>query len=179
MADNVLMQVVNGFGKQSRRVLAAAAWTMFGSDQKHFVHADVEGIGLKSICQLVNQITDNLIYFRVLRTPTATINVLVIWKAPWGFIEFGMTFQQSQGGLTPGLMAQAIDLRDQADALAVSDLCQLVGPRFRDDGTPTHFRVRLEFEIVIDFQHHDVHAVLNKLWKCVGQVINLPFVSSH
>jgi hypothetical protein len=76
----------------------------------------VEGIGAAGFGQLVYQVKDHRVNFRVQRAVTAAVNSFVVGILARGFIKLGMRPEQGEGVFSPGLMAQAVDLRDEAHA---------------------------------------------------------------
>ena len=53
--DDVRVQILDGLGEQLGRISAAAARTMLVSDQKNLVHADMEGVGLEGVAEIIDE----------------------------------------------------------------------------------------------------------------------------
>ena len=61
LVDEVVVELVDDSGEQRGLVLALAAGTLLVAQQEHLVHAHVQGIGLKAVDQVVQQVEDDLV----------------------------------------------------------------------------------------------------------------------
>ena len=62
--------------------------------QKHFIHADVQRLGLKCVNKLVNQSKDDFIRLRIHGIPLAAINSFVIGEGARSQIELRILREQ-------------------------------------------------------------------------------------
>jgi hypothetical protein len=100
-------------GKQLRLIAAGTARTFVIADIKHFIHAGMEGICLKSFRDLIHQSKHDPMYVRM--QGAITLAVQAVGIGPFigfgdpdmrRFIEIRVLPQQIPGGAGPGLMPQ-------------------------------------------------------------------------
>ena len=72
---------------------------------------------------------------------------------PGSLIKLRILDQERQRGFAPALMAEAVELGDEADAVVSGLLCQLSGAGPGHELGTAQLRVRLEFKAIIDL--HD------------------------
>ena len=117
MSDDVIVQIVDDFGEHIGRVEFFGRWRVIRMEQKHFIHADVECLGLEGVDQLVDQGEDDFVRLGIHRIPFAAIESFVVGKGARRQIEFRVLREQRACVLCPRLVAEALELRDELDAV--------------------------------------------------------------
>ena len=144
------MIVVDGFGEELRRIVPFAARAVLRGDEEDLVHSHVECVGLEDVDEFVEEVEDDGVDLRMLRAPTAAVDVVVVRELAGRFVEFRVLDEQREGGFTPRLVAQALELRDQADAVVAADLDQRADAICRDGIVAAQFGVGREGVAVVD-----------------------------
>src|SRR5437868_5425223 len=123
------MKIIHGARKELRGGLVTAARTVFGADDEHLVHSNMKRVGVESVDDLVDKRKDKGVHLGVKRAPAAAVNIGVLRELARRFIELGMSAQQSERMLAPRLMTQAINLRNEPNALSPCHLRQFTSLR--------------------------------------------------
>lgn len=126
-------------GEELGFVAATAAGAFVFSYVKDFVHAGVEGVGLEDVGQLVYHGEEDVVQSGGEGTVAFTVEVIGIGPDvfagvgelyPGCFVELWVDLHQFIGRAGPGLVAQQVDLWDDADAVPAAELYHFfyVGP---------------------------------------------------
>src|SRR6185369_5869287 len=148
LSNNMRVKIVHRPGKEAGGIAAAAPRAMLGGEDENLVHADMKGIRFEGVRDLIDERKNDSVHFGVLRAPASTVNAFVIRKLSGRFIELRIMPEQFPGGLAPGLVTEAIDLRNQPDPERVRNADQLPGAGAGDIAGRAQFRVRLEIETI-------------------------------
>ena len=89
--------------------------------REHLIHADVHRIGIEGIDQFVEQVEHNFVHVGVRRAPLAAVDVLVVLRNPRRLVELRVLREQRARLGAPGLMAEAVHQRNQADPVLAAD----------------------------------------------------------
>src|SRR5260370_6828960 len=112
----VPVYVVDRFRKEHRRVLSFGRGRRVRPEQKNLVHAYVNGIGPERVDQLVHQLKNDFRNCWIQRVPFAAIDSRIAEKCSGRQVERRVLGQQRERLARPGLVAERLKFRDQADA---------------------------------------------------------------
>src|SRR5512132_279433 len=78
IAHEMSVNLVDGLCEESATVFALRRWRKFGAQQKNLIHADVKGVRMKRVNDLVHQLKYGSPNGRVEWIPLAAIDTLVV-----------------------------------------------------------------------------------------------------
>ena len=148
--------------EEIRGTLPLAARAVGIGQDEDLVHAHVKRLRLAGSRKLIDQIEKDGVHFRVQRTVATAVDPLVVRVLPGRLIEFRVLLEESIRPFRPGLMPEAVDLRNELDPLLATGLCNrgnliLAGrARIRELGP------RLEVESVVELEDECVDALLGQ-----------------
>src|SRR5690606_24918570 len=115
---------VDFISKEHRRIVSITSRTVFMTYVKHLIESRVECIRFKYLHDLIHQVKNHFVDLWMQGAIAFTIQSVVVGPFIFfgeyyagRFIKLGIDFQQSAQVGMPGLVAEQIDLRDQADAI--------------------------------------------------------------
>ncbi len=158
LANQVAVQVIDGLCEELGGVLSFAARALVAGDQEDLVHADVKSVRLEGIDDLVQHRKDDLVHLRMLGTPTAAVDVGVVFRDLGCFIQFRILHQQWKSRLGPRLVPHTLELRNEADPVPAAVRGQFSGLRLAPGIFGGQLGVRLELETVVHLEDQHVHA---------------------
>src|SRR5262249_33428256 len=106
----------------------------------------------------------DFVHFRIERVPFAAIDSLVFGEGARGQVEFGIDGQQGKRGAFPGLVAEALKLWNEPDAVFFA-LGRELGRAFRRDRLMAgpQLGIGLKAEAVIDLKDYHIETHLRQL----------------
>ncbi len=173
----MVVVIVHGFGEKLGLVLAFAARAVVLADQENLVHAHVQGVRLEGVDQLVHQREDYLVDLGVQRAPASAVDVLVVRILARRLVKLRVLSQQRRGVLAPGLMSEALKLRNQPDVVLATFRDQLFDLLGVAGVSLPKLRMRLILESVVDLPNDDVDAHLGKPADDVRQLLHGPLTT--
>ena len=119
------------------------------AQNENFIHAGVKGACAKHVDELVDQVKDKCIDAGMERAPAPAIDVLVAERNVGRLVELRMGVEELKGLPRPGLMAKAVDHRNDLDTILIGQLPQPAAVVGRPAVGFAYFRVRPVFVAVV------------------------------
>src|SRR4030095_16035987 len=172
LAHEVSVNFVDGFCEEYATVFALRRWRQFRAQQKDLIHADVKGVGTKSVDDLIHQLEDDSPDLGVKRGPFATIDTLVIGKRSRRQVEGRVDAEKGKSFSLPGLLTERLNLGNQPDVELLAQRCESsCSIACNRICSSPEFRVRLEREVVVNLQNDYVNSLLRQVFKILPEYI--------
>ena len=167
------VQGVDLGGEQCRRIFPVATRASVVTDVINFVHANVQRIRLEARRDFIQQLENNFIHLRHLRTPAQAIKICIRHHAQRCLAEFWMQLEQRLDALAERLVAEAVKFWNQPDAVAPGGGSERVRGFLRDKIFLPQLRVGLKFKAVIDLDDQRVCACRRERGQSLDEFLRL------